>query len=193
MVGGIGVRGHPRPLVSIWFSPRSRSRHPPSGISHAPHPWQRSRIGIAPPDRQGKCGQGCPRTRVEPTHAETRWCESVIPVAASGGSGNPKRAAPRWRGGIYQRVFRHRPSVATGLCGAYESGGSSEASINQGAMGRGWGAKRGVGLRGMPGTRAKRILIRGDGEGLGCRSRTVQSPGDQLHEVGYVRLVQARR
>ena len=40
---------------------------------------------------------------------------------------------------------------------------------------------------------AKRILIRGDGEGLGCRSRTVQSPGDQLHEVGYVRLVQARR
>ena len=176
------VRGHPRPLVSIWFPPLSRSRRPPSGISHAPHPWQRSRIGIAPPDRQGKCGQGCPRTRVEPTHVETRWCESVIPVGASGGSGNPKRAASMWRGGIYQRVFRHRPSVATGLERACEH-------TNQAA----WGAKRGVGLPGMPGTQAKRILIRGDGEGLGCRSRTVQSPGDQLHEVGYVRLVQASR
>ena len=182
MVGGIGVRGHPRPLVSIWFPPLPRSIRPPSGISHAPHPWQRSRIGIAPPDRQGICGQGCPRTRRGRTHS----CGNPVVRKRDPRSGVGREwQSKASRINVERRYLPESFQASTKRC----NGPVASEHRNQAA----WGAKRGVGLPGMPGTQAKRILIRGDGEWLGCRSRTVQSPGDQLHEVGYVRLVQARR
>ena len=192
MVGGIGVRGHPRPLVSLWFPPLPRSRRPPSGISHAPHPWQRSRIGIAPPDRQGKCGQGCPRTRVEPTHAETRWCESVIPGSGVGRECQSKASRIK----VERRYLPESFQASTKRCNgpgasvrAYKSGGvgseargwvawdardPSEAYSDQGRWG---GARVSVTDGSEPRRPTARGRVRPSRPGKPVRVRSVRGPG----------------
>ena len=69
---GTLVRGHPCPPLRFWFAPWSLSSHPVSGFTQDPtHPYEGCvRVGDAPRDRRGKCGQGCPRTRLEPTPSE---------------------------------------------------------------------------------------------------------------------------
>ena len=54
------------------------SKYPRTGFTH-PHPDQSSGFRDVPRNRRENCGQGCPRTRVEPTVAESRTCEGWLP------------------------------------------------------------------------------------------------------------------
>ena len=92
VVRGTLVRGHPCPHIPVWFPLRSKSKYPQTGFTHA-HQDQSSGFRDVPRNRRETCGQGCPRTKVEPTVAESRTCEGRLPERTCA-RGNPRLAGP---------------------------------------------------------------------------------------------------